>query len=66
MANLSQDDRTIITEYPLDDYLDSLRDSLRKAEQSYEPSSTSGNSAGDTRDQGPSKAVSRLLYIIRL
>jgi hypothetical protein len=65
MANLSQDDRTVIAKHPLDDCLDPLRDSLRKAEQSYGPSSTSGNGAGDTRDQGPSKAVSRLLYILQ-
>ena len=65
MANLSQDDRTVIGEHPLDDFLDHLRDLLRKAEQSYGPSSTSHNGAGDTRDQEPSKAVSRLLSILQ-
>jgi hypothetical protein len=65
MANLSQDDRAVITKYPLDDCLDPLRDSLRKAEQSYGPSSTFDNGAGDTRDQGPLKAVSRLLSILQ-
>jgi hypothetical protein len=64
MANLSQDDRTVITKHPLDGCLEHLRDSLRKAEQSFEPSSTSDNGAGDTRDQGPLKAVSRLLPIL--
>lgn len=64
MANLSQDDCTVIAEHPLDDCLDLLRDSLRKAEQSYEPSSTSDNSANDIHDQRPSKVVLRLLYIL--
>ena len=54
MANLSQDDRAVITKHPLDDYLDHLRNSLRKTEQSY-------NGAGETRDQGLLNAVSRLL-----
>ena len=65
MANLSQDDRAVITEHPLDDCLDSLRDSLRKAEQSFEPNSKSGNGAGDTRDQGPLKTVSKLLSTLQ-
>lgn len=57
----------------MNDCLDRLRDSLRrairdpfrKAKQSYGPSSTSDNGAGDTRDQGPLKAVSRLLSILQ-
>ena len=50
MANLSQDDRAVIAEHPLDDSLDQ---------------STSDNGADDTRDQGPLKAVSRLLYTLQ-
>ena len=58
MANLSQEDRTVITKYPLDDSLDHLQESLRKAEQSHD-------SAGDNRDQGTLKAVSRLLSTLQ-
>ncbi len=65
MANLSQDDRIVTTRHSLDGCLDHLRDSLRKAEQSFEPSSTSDNGAGDTRDQGPLKAVSKLLSTLQ-
>ena len=54
MASLSQDDRAVITKHPLDDSLDHLQVSLQKAELSYD-------GAGDTRDQGPPKAVSILL-----
>ncbi|MCJ1430243.1 hypothetical protein MMC29_008160 [Sticta canariensis] len=61
MANLSQSDRAFITKHSLDDLLDHSLDSLRKAEQSCGPSSTSDNGAGDTHDQGPLNAVSRLL-----
>jgi hypothetical protein len=57
MANLSQDDRAVITKYPLDDCLGHLRGSLEKVEQSYE--------GGDTRDRGASKAVLRLLYTLQ-
>jgi hypothetical protein len=58
MASLSQDDRPVITKHPLDDSLDHLRDSLRKTEQLYD-------GAGDTCDQGPLKAVSRLLHALQ-
>jgi hypothetical protein len=54
MANLSPDDRAVITKYPLDDCLDHLRGSLEKIEQSYDE-------GGDTRDRGALKAVLRLL-----
>jgi Fungal protein kinase len=64
MANLSQDDRTVISKHPLDDSLDHLEDSLRKAEQSYRLSSISYDGARDTRDQRPLKAVSRLLHTL--
>lgn len=63
MANLSQDDRTVITKHPLDDCLDHLRDSLRKVEQSF--SQVSDNGAADPRDQGPLKAVSKLLSTLQ-
>ena len=65
MANLSQDDRTVITNHPLDDSLDHLRDSLGKIELSHGPSSTSNNGASDTRDQGLRRAVSRLLSTLQ-
>lgn len=54
MASLSQDDRAVITKHLLDDSLDHLQVSLQKTEQSYD-------GAGDTRDQGPPKAVSILI-----
>lgn len=65
MANLSQNDRNIIKKHSLDDSLDYLRDSLQNAERSYGPSSISYDGVGDTRDQGPLKAVSRLLSIFQ-
>jgi len=61
MANLSQDDRTIIAEHPLDDSLDHLRDVFRKAEQSYKPGAIAYDGAVDRSDQGLQKATSRLL-----
>ena len=64
MASLSRNDRTVITKHPLDDSLDHLRDSLQKAEQSYEPNLIAYN-GGNTRVQGPLKAVSRLLSILQ-
>jgi hypothetical protein len=66
MANLSQDDRTVITKHPLDDCLDHLRDSLRKAEHSFEPSSTSDNGVSETRNQGPLKAVLKLFSTLQI
>ncbi len=53
MANLSQEDRNIILEYPLDTSLDHLRELLRKTEQSDKPSSLSFDGAADSPDFGP-------------
>ena len=61
MANLSQNDRNIIAEHPLDTSLDHLREPLRKTEQSYKPGSLSFDGAADGPDLGPQKAISRLL-----
>jgi hypothetical protein len=52
MIDLSQNDRNIIAEHPLDKYLDHLRDPLRKAEQNYRPSSLSYDGVVDRHDQG--------------
>lgn len=65
MANLSQDDRTIIAKHPFGTSLDHLRDSLQKAEESYEPGSISYDGAGDNSEQGPLKAVSKLLSTLQ-
>ncbi len=63
MANLSQDDRTVIAEHPLDNCLGHLQDSLRKAEQI--PSQVPSLSAAiDSSDQGPRKAISKLRNIL--
>lgn len=61
MANLSQNDRTILVKYPLDSSPDHLREPLRKVEQDYEPGSIPHNDAVDTSDSGPQNAISRLL-----
>ncbi|KAL9124715.1 MAG: hypothetical protein Q9217_005981 [Psora testacea] len=61
MANLSQADRTVITQHPLDSSLDQLSDTLQNAEQAYKAGSISSNEAVDGSDQGPQKAISRLL-----
>jgi hypothetical protein len=61
MANLSQDERSIIAKYPLNDSLCYLQDSLRKEEQSYKPCSISYDTAVDSSESGPPKAISRLL-----
>ncbi|MCJ1359148.1 MAG: hypothetical protein MMC33_009148, partial [Icmadophila ericetorum] len=65
MANLSQDERNIIAKYPLKDFLGHLQDSLRKTEQSYKPDSISCDGAVDNSDQGPPKAISKLLYTLQ-
>ena len=65
MASLLQEDCTVIRKHPLDDSLDHLRNSIRKAEQSYGPSPISHNDAGNNSDQGPLKAVSRLLHALQ-
>ena len=61
MANLSQNDRNIIAEHPLDTSLDHLREPLRKTEQSYKPSSLSYDGTADVPDLGAQQAISRLL-----
>ena len=61
MANLSQNDRNIIAEHPLDTSLDHLREPLRKTEQSYKSSPLSFDGAADLPDLGPQKTISRLL-----
>ncbi len=64
MANLSQGDRTVIADYPLDNCLGHLQDSLRKAEQIYRPDSLSYSDTVDSSDQEPRKAISKLLYTL--
>ena len=64
MANLSQSDRNIIAEHPLDKCLDHLRDLLRKAEQKHEQNSLSYHDVVDSTDSDSQKAISRLLYNI--
>jgi hypothetical protein len=61
MADLSQNDRNIIAEHPLDKCLDHLQDSLREIEQNYKPGPLSYDGAVNSSDQGPQKAISRLL-----
>lgn len=65
MANLSQNDRNIIAEHPLDKCLDHLQDPLRKAEQQYRPGSLSHDVTVSSQDQGPQKAISRVLYTLQ-
>jgi len=65
MANLSQDERSIIAKHPLDDSLGHLQDSLRKAEQSYKPRSISYDAAVDSSERGPPKAISRLISTLQ-
>ena len=65
MAKLSQNDRNIIAEHPLDTYLDHLREPLRKTEQSYKPGSLSFDGAADAPDLGSQKVISRLLYTLQ-
>ncbi|KAL2050081.1 hypothetical protein ABVK25_009691 [Lepraria finkii] len=61
MANLSQNDRNIIAEHPLDKCLEHLRDPLRKAEQNYSPGSFPSDGTVNSQAQGPQKAISQLL-----
>ena len=61
MTNLSQNDRDIIAEHPLDTSLNHLRDPLQKAEQDYRPRSPSYDGTVDNLNSGPQKAISRLL-----
>ncbi|KAL8698069.1 MAG: hypothetical protein Q9201_006780 [Fulgogasparrea decipioides] len=66
MANLSQNDRNIIAEHPLDKLLDHLQDPLRKAEQNNIPGSLSHDGIVNRPDQGPQKAISRLLGALQV
>ncbi|KAL9125176.1 MAG: hypothetical protein Q9217_005580 [Psora testacea] len=65
MANLSQNDRNILAEHPLDECLDHLQAPLRKAEQNYRQGSLSYDSTVDSHNQGPQKTISRLLYTLQ-
>jgi len=65
MANLSQNDRNIIAEHPLDKCLDHLQGPLRKAEQQYRPGSLSHDVTVSSQDQGPQKAISRVLSTLQ-
>ena len=66
MANLSQGDRNIIAEHPLDKWLDHLRDPLRRAEQNNKPGSPLHDGIVNRPDQGPQKAISRLLSALQV
>ena len=65
MANLSQSDLDIIAEHPLDKCLDYLQDPLRKAEQNQRSGSLQYDGVANSQDQGPQKAISRLLYTLQ-
>lgn len=65
MANLSQRDLEIIVEYPLDKCLDYLQDPIRKAEQYHTSGSLPYDGIVNSQDQGPQKAISRLLYTLQ-
>ena len=65
MANLSQDNCTIITKHPLTNSLDHLQDSLQKTEQSYKTSSLSFNDTANSPDLGPQKVVLMLLFTLQ-
>ncbi|KAI4219804.1 MAG: hypothetical protein L6R40_008711 [Gallowayella cf. fulva] len=66
MANLSQGDRNIIAEHSLDKWLDHLRDPLRRAEQNNKPGSPLHDGIVNRPDQGPQKAISRLLGALQV
>ena len=65
MANLSQNDRNIIAEHPLDTSREHLREPLRNIEQSYESSPLLFDGAADgpdlSPDLGPQKIILRLV-----
>ena len=65
MAKLSQNDRNIIAEHPLDTSLDHLREPLGKTEQSYKTRSFSFDGAVDDPDLGPQKVISKLIYTLQ-
>jgi hypothetical protein len=58
MADFSQNDRNMIAKHPLKGALDHLRETLENVEQSYKCNPTPYEL---TDDQGPKKALSRLL-----
>ena len=64
MANLSQSDRNIIAEHPLDTSLDHLREPLRNTEQRYKPASLLFDGAADTSDYEPYEAISKFLLAL--
>ena len=64
MANLSQNDRNIIAEHPLDTSLDHLREPLRNTEQSYKPASLSFDGAADSSDHESHEAISKFLLAL--
>ena len=64
MAALSQNDRNIIAEHPLDTSLDHLREPLRKTEKIYKPGSLSFDGAADSSDYEPQEAISKLLLAL--
>ncbi|KAN0073910.1 hypothetical protein V8E54_007847 [Elaphomyces granulatus] len=61
MANLSQDDRDVIVNHPLNNSLDRLQDLLRDTEKSYESRLISYDGAVENPGQTYQKAISRLL-----
>ena len=65
MANLSQSDLDIVAEHPLDKCLDYLQNPLRKAEQNHRSGSLPYDGVANSQDQGPQKAISRLLYTLQ-
>jgi hypothetical protein len=64
MANLSQKDRNIIAEHPLNNCLDHLQELLRKSEQNYRPDPIPYNDTLTDQDQRPQKIISKLLYAL--
>lgn len=65
MAILSPDERVIIAKHPLGNSLDQLRESLQKIELSHQPDPLSYDGAVDSSEQGPQKAISRLLSVLQ-
>ena len=51
MANLSQNDRNIIAEHPLDKYLGQLKDPLRNVEENYRSGFISYDGTADSHDR---------------
>ncbi|KAL8851811.1 MAG: hypothetical protein Q9198_011051 [Flavoplaca austrocitrina] len=61
MASLSQNDRNIIAEHPLDKCLDHLQDPLRKVEHNYRPDPIPYQYTLTDQDQERHEAISKLL-----